>query len=44
MTGDQFAPIDKPYLDQWRKRLDDAKPAKVKPRKPRKKGKRKAKK
>jgi hypothetical protein len=40
-SGDQFAPIDKPYLAQWRKRLDDAKPAKpakVKP-KPRKKGK-----
>jgi len=43
VTGDQFRPIDSPYLNQWRDRLTDPKPAKVKP-KPRKKGKRKAKK
>lgn len=43
MTGDQFRPIDAPYLSQWRDRLSDPKPAKIKPAKvkpkPRKKGK-----
>lgn len=47
MMTDQFAPIDKPYLDQWRKRLDELdklwydQQGKVpkKAKKPRKKGK-----
>ena len=39
MMSDQFAPIDKPYLDQWQKRLTDPKPVKVKPRKKGKKAK-----
>ena len=44
MSGDQFAPIDKPYLSQWRDRLSDpkpAKPAKVKHKKGKKKAVRK---
>jgi len=40
--SDQFKPIEAPYLDQWRKRLDDAKPAKPVVKK--RKGKRKARK
>ena len=26
MKGDQFAPIDKPYMKQWRKHFDDTQP------------------
>lgn len=37
MTGDQFAPIDKPYMKLWRERLESkpkpAKPVKVKRKK-----------
>ena len=29
MTGDQFAPIEKPYWKQWQKRVADAKLVKV---------------
>lgn len=43
MTVDQFAPYEPPYMKGWRDRLSDPKPVKVKPAKPRKKGKRKAK-
>jgi hypothetical protein len=40
MTGDQFAPIDKPYMKQWRERLEAVNLAKaIKAVKKRKKGK-----
>ena len=41
MSGEQFREIDKPYYRQWQKRVADAKL--VKPGKPHKKGKKKAK-
>ena len=39
MSGDQFAPIEKPYYKQWQKRLE-SKPVKVAKPKKRKRGRR----
>jgi hypothetical protein len=43
MSGDQFAPIEKPYYKEWQKRFADAKLVKVVKPKKRKRGKKKAK-
>lgn len=45
MTGEMLKPLEgRPYLEQWKERLADQKPSKMVEPKPRKKGRKKARK